>query len=274
MANRIAQAFGELRQRGRKGLIPFCTAGDPAPEATVPLLHAMVDAGADLLEIGVPFSDPMADGPVIQRSSERALEKGVSLPAVVRMVRDFRQDNEATPVILMGYMNPVEAMGLELFAEQAAEAGVDGVLLVDLPLEETAAVLPALSAKGLSMVFLVAPTTSGQRLKSICSLASDNSFVYYVSLKGVTGSSHFDPDQMRDKVGAIRACAEVPVAVGFGIKDDGTAAAAAAHADAVVVGSALVERLEAAASADDGIQSAKSFIGGLRHAIDAAGAGP
>ncbi|MGV0005803.1 MAG: tryptophan synthase subunit alpha [Candidatus Porifericomitaceae bacterium WSBS_2022_MAG_OTU9] len=265
---RIASCFAELRRQQRKGLIPFCTAGDPSPEDAVKLLHTMVDAGADMLELGVPFSDPMADGPVIQRSSERALAKGVSLLTVLQMVGQFRRDNQHTPVILMGYMNPVEAMGLGNFAEQAAEVGVDGVLLVDLPPEEAAPALSVLAESGVAMIFLVAPTTSQERLENICNLAANTSFVYYVSLKGVTGSSSFDATQVRRHVAAIRACSDVPVAVGFGIKDAATAAEAAACADAVVVGSALVERLEAASGLAAWRQCTSEFISGLRQAID------
>ena len=268
MSNRIKAKFSQLRQQGRKGLIPFCTAGDPTPENTVLLLHDMVAAGADILELGVPFSDPMADGKVIQRSSQRALEKGISLPRVLRMVSSFRADNSETPVVIMGYMNPVEAMGLDNFASQARDAGVDGVLLVDLPVEESAPVLPVLNECGLSMVFMVAPTTSKERLRVICNLAKDNSFIYYVSLKGVTGSSIFDIDQVRQQVAGIRACGDVPVAVGFGIKDGATARSAASCADAVVVGSALVEKLEAAAGPEVERQCAVDFIGGLRQSID------
>ncbi len=240
--SRIATRFAELKKTGRKALIPYVTAGDPGPATTVPLMHAMVEAGADILELGVPFSDPMAEGPVIQRAMERALSHHVSLHQVLAMVREFRQKDSKTPVLLMGYLNPVEVMGYPEFAQAAATAGVDGVLLVDLPPEEADAMLAALRLHDLDIVFLVSPTTSDARIQLIAKATSG--FVYYVSLKGVTGAGHLDTQQVAERVGVIRRYTKIPVAVGFGIKDANSAKKIAAVADAVVVGSALVRLVE------------------------------
>ncbi|MCB1924697.1 MAG: tryptophan synthase subunit alpha [Gammaproteobacteria bacterium] len=240
--SRIAGVFAALRDQGRQALIPFVTAGDPEPSATLPLMHAMVAAGADIIELGVPFSDPMADGPVIQRASERALQHHVSLRDVIGLVRRFRETNDRTPVVLMGYLNPLEIMGYEAFAEAAAAAGVDGVLTVDIPPEEGERFVPVMKAQGIDPIFLLAPTSNRARIERITAAASG--FVYYVSLKGVTGAANLSLDSVRDKVAEIRACTDLPVGVGFGIKDAQTAAAMAGFADAVVVGSALVSRIE------------------------------
>lgn len=240
--SRIKHCFESMKSSGRKALIPFVTAGDPNPGITVGLMHSLVEAGADILELGVPFSDPMADGPVIQRASERALEHHVSLRDVLDMVRSFRSSNDSTPVILMGYLNPVEVMGYEVFARAAAEAGVDGVLTVDMPPEEAGELTSALQGVGVDPIFLLAPTTEDERIARICSVASG--FVYYVSVKGITGAGHLDTESVAEKVSAIRAHTALPVGVGFGIKDGKSAAAVAKIADAVVVGSALVRRIE------------------------------
>ncbi|MCC6301511.1 MAG: tryptophan synthase subunit alpha [Gammaproteobacteria bacterium] len=240
--SRLAGCFDRLRAAGRKALIPYVTAGDPAPEVTVPLMHAMTAAGADVIELGVPFSDPMADGPVIQRASERALAHRVSLRGVLDMVREFRRRDDATPVVLMGYLNPVEAMGYAAFAQAAAEAGADGVLTVDLPPEEAGDLLGALEARGLDPIFLVAPTSTPERLRAISAAA--RGFLYYVSLKGVTGAANLDVDSVRSKVAEIRGRTNLPIGVGFGIRDAASAAAVAGVADAVVVGSALVKIVE------------------------------
>jgi len=240
--SRIGGCFSRLRGEGRKALIPYITAGDPRPDLTVPLMHAMVAAGADIIELGVPFSDPMADGPVIQRASERALMHHVTLRNVLTMVAGFRRDDEATPVVLMGYLNPVEAMGYETFAASAARAGVDGVLTVDLPPEEGADLVAALGAASIDPIFLVAPNTAGARLAAIC--AGGRGFIYHVSLKGVTGAANLDLASVSAKVTDIRACSDLPVAVGFGIRDAASAAGAAALADGVVIGSALVRLVE------------------------------
>ncbi|HEY5719469.1 MAG TPA: tryptophan synthase subunit alpha [Gammaproteobacteria bacterium] len=241
--SRIGERFARLRAAGRKALVPFVTAGDPTPQATVPLLHAMVAAGADLLELGVPFSDPMADGPVIQRASERALAQGMTLHGVLDLVREFRRDDADTPLLLMGYLNPVEAFGYREFAAAAAAAGVDGLLTVDAPPEEAEALVAALRGAGLDPIFLLAPTSDGARIRRICALASG--FVYYVSVAGVTGSATLDLAAVQARLGAIRAETGLPLGVGFGISDAAAAAAIGRVADAVIVGSALVKRVEA-----------------------------
>ena len=267
--NRIDARFGQLRAAGRKALIPFVTAGDPHPDETVRLMHALVGGGADVIELGVPFSDPMADGPVIQRASERALEHHTSLRDVLGMVREFRRSDADTPVVLMGYLNPVEIMGYESFASAAAEAGVDGVLTVDCPPEEGGGYLAALSGAGLKPIFLVAPTSNEQRIRRICDAAGG--FVYYVSLKGVTGAGHLDFGSVRDKVETIRGYTDLPVGVGFGIKDAHTAARMAEIADAVIVGSAIVSRVEAAADQPRTLaEELRGFVASLREAIDGA----
>ena len=264
--SRIAKHLEALRSRGRKALIPFITAGDPQPGVTVPTMHAMVEAGADILELGVPFSDPMADGPVIQHASERALLHHVGLRDVLAMVNEFRQLNQQTPVVLMGYLNPIEVMGYEAFARAATEAGVDGVLTVDMPPEEAGELTAALHAHGLDPIFLLAPTTSGERISRICELASG--FVYYVSVKGITGAGHLNIDDVAERVGVIRGKTDLPVGVGFGIKDGESASRVAGVADAVVVGSALVSRIEALQNDSDKIpQAAGAFIAELRQAL-------
>ncbi|MCI0400112.1 MAG: tryptophan synthase subunit alpha [Gammaproteobacteria bacterium] len=267
--SRISTCFSELRKSHRKALIPFVTAGDPEPSCTVPLLHAMVGAGADMIELGVPFSDPMADGPAIQRSSERALRHGVSLRDVINMVRQFSEDDRKTPVILMGYLNPVEVMGYARFAKAARAAGVDGVLVVDLPPEEADELTHVLIKHHLDPVFLLAPTTNDMRLEAICRAA--RGFVYYVSLKGVTGSTRLDVVDVKLRLSHIRSKTQLPIGVGFGIKDAESAARIAAFSDAVIVGSALVERMGALAKRPDKIEGeVTTFLKGLRRAIDAA----
>jgi tryptophan synthase alpha chain len=265
---RIERRFADLRAAGRKALIPFVTAGDPEPGATVPLLHDLVAAGADLLEIGVPFSDPMADGPVIQRASERALAHGVTLHGVLDMVAAFRKDDPDTPVILMGYLNPVEAFGYAEFAGAAAAAGVDGILTVDAPPEEADPLATALQAAGLDPIFLVAPTSGPERIARICALASG--FVYYVSFKGVTGAAQFDLDGIAAKLAEIRATTTLPLGVGFGISDAERAAAVARVADAVIVGSALVRQIEEhAVRPQAAVEAMTQLLGSMRAAIDA-----
>lgn len=268
-AARIEARFERLRARGGKGLIPFVTAGDPHPSRTVPLMHALAHAGADLIELGVPFSDPMADGPAIQRASERALAEGVHLSDVLGQVAEFRRTDTDTPVVLMGYLNPVEAMGWERFADEAAVAGVDGVLLVDLPPEEDEEGARRLRASGLAPIRLAAPTSTERRLRRICAAASG--FLYCVSLKGVTGSDDLDLERMIADLERVRRHTSLPLAAGFGIKDAGTAVRAAAAADAVVVGSALVERIER--EDGDPCTVAAGFVRDLRRALDAAGEG-
>jgi len=259
--------FQRLRGQRRAALIPFVTAGDPAPEVTVPLMHRMVAAGADLIELGVPFSDPIADGPVIQRATERALAQGVSLHDVLDMVHRFRADDDTTPVVLMGYLNPIEVMGAEAFATAAREAGVDGALVVDVPPEEGHDLVTALRAVDLDLVYLLAPTSDAGRIERIGAVASG--FVYYVSVKGVTGAGNLDVAGVAAKLSEIRSRIELPVGVGFGIRDAATAAQIAEHADAVIVGSAIVGRIEALAETPERIpDEVGDFLGELRTAID------
>jgi tryptophan synthase alpha chain len=266
--SRIKDCFDTLKAEGKKALIPFVTAGDPTPEITVPLMHAMVDAGASILELGVPFSDPMADGPVIQKANERALAHHVSLHQVLEMVGRFRQTDDTTPVVLMGYLNPVEVMGYESFAEQAAAAGVDGMILVDLPPEEAEEVMPLFRAKGLDLIFLLAPTSREDRIEKITRLASG--FIYYVSIKGVTGAASPDTKEVAAKLATIRQHSDLPIGIGFGIKDAKTAAEFSAIGDAVVVGSALVRKVEELAGQPDKIFSEVSgVLAAMREAMDA-----
>ena len=264
VTNRIDARFAALRAAGRTGLIPFVTAGDPDPQATVAILHALVAAGADVVELGVPFSDPMADGPVIQRSSERALGRGVGLRRVLEYVAEFRRTDVDTPVVLMGYLNPVEMFGAERFAQAAREAGVDGVLLVDCPPEESAALGSSLDGAGLRQIFLAAPTSQGARLESLARRA--RGYIYYVSFAGVTGADRIELGDIEPRVAALRKLSAAPVAVGFGVKEPAQASAIAAFADAVVVGSALVQRLHDAA---DPVAEARAFLAPLRAALDA-----
>jgi len=239
--SRIQACFEKLDSEKRKALIPFLTAGDPAPEATVALMQGLVAAGADIIELGIPFSDPMADGPVIQRASERALEFHTSLEMVLQMVAEFRSQDQHTPVVLMGYLNPIEVMGYETFSHKAADAGVDGVLIVDLPPEEGEEFNRLLTQQDIDQVFLLSPTTSPERIGQICEMASG--FIYYVSLKGVTGSHRLNIDAVKDKVQEIRSHTSLPIGVGFGIKDSTSAVEVGRLSDAVIIGSALVEKV-------------------------------
>ena len=239
--NRITAAFGRLN--GKKALIPYITAGDPSPAVTLELMHSLAAAGADIIELGVPFSDPMADGPVIQRAAERALAQGVSLTGVLDIVRRFRESDKNTPVVLMGYLNPVHKMGYDEFARAAAEAGVDGVLTVDSPIETVAPLQSALKAQGMETIFLIAPTTTEERVKAIAEHASG--FVYYVSLKGVTGSASLNTAEVAEKVAVLRRHVPLPICVGFGISDAENARQIAAVADGVVIGSRIVKEIEA-----------------------------
>ncbi len=265
--SRLQTTFRALRQARRAALIPYITAGDPRPEVTVDLMHAMVKAGADIVELGVPFSDPMADGPVIQAACERALKHNVSLTQVLGMVQTFRTKNTQTPVVLMGYANPLEVMGYEKFAQGAAKAGVDGVITVDLPPEEYAGVLPHLRAAGIDPVFLLAPTSTVERIKKICAAASG--FVYYVSLKGVTGASTLDLENVAARLADIRKHTDLPVGVGFGIKNAETARQVGAIADAVVVGSALVQRIaDLADNPPAAVQAVAALLVEMRAALD------
>jgi len=267
--SRIAERFAELKKNRRKALVPFVTAGDPQPDTTVPLLHAMVEAGADMLEIGVPFSDPMADGPVIQAACERALVHHVTLHQVLDMVREFRRKDPATPVILMGYLNPIEVWGYEEFARAAGEAGVDGVLTVDMPPEEAGVLTEHLRANGIDAIFLLAPTSGADRIRKVADTASG--FIYYVSFKGVTGANRLDIDAVADKINEVRHYTDLPLGVGFGIRDPETAAQVAKIADAVVVGSVLVAKVAELADSPEAIPAAlASIVAELRTAIDQA----
>ena len=263
--SRLDAKFAFLRANGRKALVPFITAGDPSLEATVPVMHAMVEAGADVIELGVPFSDPMADGPVIQRSSERAVARGAGLTFVFDSVRAFRERDAETPVVLMGYLNPVEIRGAERFASEAVAAGVDGVLLVDLPPEEAAEFRAVFIAHGLALILLAAPTTSDARIAQLCDAAEG--YLYYVSFAGVTGADRLDAGAAGDRLQLIRARSPVPVVVGFGIRDAASAVAMAREADGVVVGSALVAALD---GAPDAAGAARAFLAPLRAALDGA----
>ena len=265
--SRIKQCFEQLQAQHKTALIPFVTAGDPNPEVTVPLMHAMVESGASMIELGVPFSDPMADGPVIQRANERALKQHISLRDVIGMVRRFREQDSATPVILMGYLNPIEALGYQRFAELAGEAGVDGVITVDIPPEEAEDYLAALRTHRIDAIFLLAPTSDEQRIKQICDAASG--FVYYVSVKGTTGSASLAIGEVAGKLFHIRKATRLPIGVGFGIKDPESAQAVAQVADAVIVGSVLVNRIEALTEQPEAIAPELSnSISQMRTAMD------
>ena len=265
--SRIKTCFNTLKEQNKKALIPFVTAGDPAPEQTVGIMHNLVSAGADIIELGVPFSDPMADGPVIQRASERALEKGTNTDDVFNIVEEFRTKNDTTPIILMGYLNPIEVMGYQEFAEKASKAGVDGLIIVDLPPEESEDFTAIIKPHDLDHIFLISPTTHGERLEKICEVASG--FLYYVSLKGVTGSNQLNIEAVNEKLTEIRSKTELPVGVGFGISNAEIAGAVGRVCDAIVVGSALVQRIaDNAEDSDKMKQEITSFIGSLRQALD------
>lgn len=264
--SRIAGRFAALAAQGRKGLIPYIAAGDPAPELTVALMHALAAAGADVIELGVPFSDPMADGPVIQRATERAIRKGVGLKQTLAFVTEFRRSDEATPVVLMGYANPIEHMGREAFARAAAEAGVDGVLVVDYPPEECEDFAAAMKGADIDPIFLLAPTSTEARIARVARAASG--YLYYVSLKGITGAGHLDVDGVAARIPAIKARTTVPVGVGFGIRDAASARAVARVADAVVVGSRIIEEMERVPR-ERAVEAARELVAGLRRAIDA-----
>lgn len=263
--SRIAPRFAALAGAGRRGLIPYIAAGDPAPELTVPLMHALAGAGADVIELGVPFSDPMADGPVIQRAAERAIRNGVGLPQTLAMVEAFRRQDNETPVVLMGYLNPIEAFGRTEFVEAARRAGVDGVLMVDCPPEEAEAFTAELRASGIDPIFLLAPTSTAERIERVARLASG--FVYYVSLKGITGAGHLDVSNVAARIPQIKAHAPIPVGVGFGIKDAASAQAVARVADAVVIGTRIIQEIENTPR-ERVVEAVGSFLSAIRRAID------
>jgi len=268
--SRISARLAELAGQHRKAVVPYVVAGDPTPAITVPLLHELVRAGADIIELGVPFSDPMAEGPVIQLAHERALKHRVSLRDVLALVAEFRRDDPDTPIVLMGYANPVERMGYAVFADAAAAAGVDGLLTVDMPPEEAEALNAELKRVAIDNIFLLAPTTTDLRIRAVAALASG--YLYCVSLKGVTGAGHLDVDAVRGMLARIKAITDLPITVGFGIKDAASAQAVAQVAEGVVVGSALVDRIaQAAASGATGAALAAApaqLLGEIRRAVD------
>jgi tryptophan synthase alpha chain len=265
-STRIAHRFAELRAQNRAGFIPFITAGDPDRATSLALLKQLPKAGADIIELGMPFSDPMADGPVVERASERALAEGVCLANVLEFVAAFRRRNAVTPIVLMGYANPIEAMGVDAFVGRAREAGVDGIIVVDYPPEEAREFAALLRARDIAPIFLIAPTTPIARIERIAALAAG--FVYYVSLKGVTGAGHLDAGEVSRKLDDIRRHIALPVGVGFGIRDAQSARAIAAHADAVVIGSRIIQEIEQGAPAD-AARRAGAFLAGIRSALDA-----
>ncbi|MDD2915156.1 MAG: tryptophan synthase subunit alpha [Gallionella sp.] len=265
--SRIQATFDKLKQQQRKALIPFITAGDPSLQLTVPLMHGLVEAGADVLELGVPFSDPMADGPTIQRASERALKHGMSLRGVLAMVAEFRTQDATTPVVLMGYGNPIEAMGWEVFAKRCAEVGVDGVLTVDFPPEESHDAFEHLQAHGIDPIFLLAPTTNDARIQQVAKLA--RGYVYYVSLKGVTGAGNLDLSAIEQKLPQLRKHIKLPIGVGFGIRDAATALAVAKLCDGVVVGSRIVQEIEDSTE-QSVVGNVSKLVKELRLAVDKA----
>ena len=270
-ASRIASCFDGLKAANKRALIPYVTAGYPSLAATPALMHAMVQAGADIIELGVPFSDPSADGPVIQRANERALAQGVRLDAVLNMVTAFRQTNTHTPVVLMGYANPIERFDLKhgenSFIRAAKIAGVDGLLVVDYPPEECVSFAHTLRTNGMDLVFLLAPTSTDTRIQSVAKIASG--YVYYVSIKGTTGAAAVNAEAVAQALPRIRQHVHIPVGVGFGIRDAASAKAVGAVADAVVIGSKIIQLLEAAPSTDAGISAVASFLQEVRHALDA-----
>lgn len=264
--SRIQTVFASLKANNKKALIPYITAGDPHPNHTVNLMHTLVKTGADMIELGVPFSDPMADGPVIQRASERALVHKVGLTKVLQMVAEFRQTDNKTPIILMGYANPIEAMGTDKFTQLAKTAGIDGVITVDYPPEECKAFISQLQANDMDSIFLLSPTSDAARVELIVNQASG--FLYYVSLKGVTGSANLDIEEVKSRVAEIRHKTNLPIGVGFGVKDSITAKNVAAFADAVVVGSRMVQAIENS-NDDNLVENVSQLMMELRAAIDA-----
>ena len=264
--SRIATTFATLKSNNKTGLVTFITAGDPGPDATVPLMHALVEGGADVLELGVPFSDPMAEGPVIQRACERALKFNVGIHDVFGYVRQFRETNQTTPVVLMGYANPIERIGSAAFIAAAQAAGADGAIVVDYPPEECEQFAAAMREAGLDLIFLLAPTSTEERIAQVAKVGGG--FSYYVSLKGVTGAGNIDTEQVAERLAAIRQHVKLPIGVGFGIRDGATAKAVAKVADAVVIGSRIIQEIE---NAPEGgaVDAVRSFTAGIRAALDA-----
>ncbi len=264
--SRIQACLESLKKSGRKALIPYITAGDPHPSLTVPLLQALAESGADVIELGVPFSDPMADGPVIQRAGERALKHGVGLSSVLKMVQEFRKVDAKTPIVLMGYANPIEAMGVENFVGAAKVAGVDGVIVVDYPPEECEEFAALARKNGIDPVFLLAPTSTDERIEQVARCGSG--YLYYVSLRGITGAGNIDLSDVAARIPKIRAATRLPIGVGFGIRDAESARRVAEVADAVVIGSRLIQEIEGG-RADQAVSRAKAFLKPIREAIDA-----
>jgi tryptophan synthase alpha chain len=264
--SRIQGRFEALAKAKRKALIPYITAGDPHPSLTVPLMRGLVEAGSDILELGVPFSDPMADGPVIQRAGERALKHGVGLSNVLSMVTDFRKIDDQTPIVLMGYANPIEAMGVDKFVAAAKTAGVDGVIVVDYPPEECEQFAAQAKKAGIDPIFLLAPTSTEKRINDVARIGSG--YLYYVSLRGITGASNIDLSDVNAKIPKIRAATRLPIGVGFGIRDAESARRVAQTADAVVIGSRIIQEIEAGA-ADQAVSRVKAFLKPIREALDA-----
>jgi tryptophan synthase alpha chain len=264
--SRIQGRFHALAKDRRKALIPYIAAGDPHPSLTVPLMHALVEAGADIIELGVPFSDPMADGPVIQRAGERALKHGVGLADVLRLVGEFRKADQATPIVLMGYANPIEAMGADRFVAAAKAADIDGVIVVDYPPEECEQFAALAQKHGIDPIFLLAPTSTDQRIEQVARVGSG--YLYYVSLRGITGASHLDFSEISAKIPRIRAATRLPIGVGFGIRDAESARRVAQAADAVVIGSRIIQEIEAGAP-EQAVSRVKAFLKPIREALDA-----
>ena len=264
--SRIQGRFEALGKAARKALIPYITAGDPHPALTVPLMRGLVEAGADIVELGVPFSDPMADGPVIQRAGERALKHGVGLSDVLKLVGEFRRTDPNTPIVLMGYANPIEAMGVEQFVAAAKAAGVDGVIVVDYPPEECEQFAALAKRAGIDPIFLLAPTSTEKRIEQVARVGSG--YLYYVSLRGVTGAANLDFAELSSRIPAIRAATRLPIGVGFGIRDAESARRVAQSADAVVIGSRIIQEIEAG-TADQAVSRVKAFLKPIREALDA-----
>lgn len=263
--SRIESTFSALAAQNKKGLITFITAGDPAPELTVPLMHALVEGGVDVIELGIPFSDPMAEGPVIQRACERALKFGIGMQDVLGFVLEFRRTNANTPVVLMGYANPIERMGQAAFVAAAKEAGVDGAIVVDYPPEESQEFTQEMKKHGLDPIFLLAPTSTEERVMQVAQAGSG--FSYYVSLKGVTGAGHIDTEEVAKRIADIRRHVKLPIGVGFGIRDAATAKTVAKVADAVVIGSRIIQELENTEQ-QHAVQNVLQFVKGIRQALD------
>jgi tryptophan synthase alpha chain len=265
-ATRIGEKFARLKAQNKKALVAFVTAGDPSREITVPLMHAMVKSGVDVIELGVPFSDPMAEGPVIQRSSERALALGVGMADVFAYVAEFRKTDRETPIVLMGYANPIEHMGLKVFGDRAKAAGVDGVIVVDYPPEESQELLETMDAVSIDIVYLLSPTSTAERIEMVANVG--RGYIYYVSLKGVTGAANIDTAEVASAVAKIKAKTGLPIGVGFGIRDGETARRVADVADAVIIGSRIIQEMEKS-SPDAAIKNVQTLLQSIRNAMDA-----